>query len=221
MRRIRRACTAALGALSLGLSSVACDADYNYMGYSMYDYFPLDGSARDWTYINEDQNITWSLFVEMQEPSMVGNVEQVVLEHSRYDTSDLLMAVTWSSDSSNGVLIHGYENYELGTSATFDPPVVFAEDHMAPGDTAVTSTGGYEFTATFDLVTGCATEWTTSWGDDDNCLKITLQDEDGMASTNGEFTGSYWVVPRYGIAWWESDYYGGRWNLSHASWQED
>lgn len=211
-----------MGTPLLLLAAAGCEPEYDYKGYYMYDHFPLDGSEREWQYNNEDESVDWTLMVEMKDVTTSGDYEIAELEHSSADGGDVYAQVYWSSDSRNGVLIHGYAELEDDPDAEpvwFTTPVVFAEKQAVPGDSWTTETDGYVFTSTFDDVTGCGTYWASAW-DEANCLKITITDDDDLESTHGFLAGSYWLVPDWGTAWMELGAYDGRWNLATASWDE-
>ena len=214
-----------LSALLLSTLAVgACqDEDrFQYSGYDTYKYFPLDGAQREWRYHNDDETVEWQLLVEKASTQIIGDYEVVILEHSSYDTGDLLLSVHWSSDSVNGILVHGYQDIADGHEEVwFDTPVVLAQDEMSPGESVTTDTDGYVFTSTFVEVTGCGTVWASAWADE-NCLHFSIDDDDGLETTNGEFTGEYWLVTRYGTAWMNLGYYeGANWNLADHDWEAE
>lgn len=206
----------------LGLAIVGCEPAYNYQGYDMPDHFPLDGSKLEWEYSSTDTTIGNELLVEKVGTAVVGDVEVATLEHwiiGEDDSEDLAWSVLWSSDSVQGVQIHGYTNETNDTEVTFDPPILFAEGHGIPGDQLITQSGGYTWTATFSSVEGCETYWVPGWADE-NCLVVTLDDGDDTPITNAIIVGTYWLVPRYGSAWLELDAYDAIWSLSNHDWEE-
>lgn len=193
----------------------ACEGPtYSYGGYNMPDHFPLDGE-REWEYSNESADYT--LLVEKQEEQAGG---LITLRHSNDDTLDIFFEVTWSTDDVDGVRIHSYEDVaHSGEKVTFNPPVQFMERKNIPGDIIITETGGYTFTSTFDNVEGCGTYWVPDWEEED-CLKMVLDDGDNDPSTNSFITGDYWLVTRFGAALFETDHYGLMWNLSDHDWSD-
>lgn len=203
----------------LSLASGCGEPTYGYQGYQMYDKFPLDGT-RQWEYNNEDESINWTLLVEKKDTAIVGENQVVTLEYSNDDTGDLFFTVDWSSDSTDGILLHGYEDIANAASpVTFSSPIQVAEKWMLPGDVVTTETDGFTFTSTFNNVEGCGTYWVPDW-DDVQCVVMTIDDGDGDPATNGQFTGTYWLVPRYGIALMELTSSQGRWNLAKAIWDD-
>jgi len=205
---------------ALASINTACEPEYRYVGYNVVDHVPLDGSQREWEYDSFDETIDWTLLVEKQGTAQLSGASVVALEHSNDDTADLYWEVKWSSDSSNGVQIHGFTNiYGGGDEVVFTPPIQFADKQMKPDDTITTDTGGYTWTSTFQGVEGCETYWVPGWAEEE-CLVLNLDDGDGMPETNSIIVGSYWLVPRYGPAWMDLDAYEGVWNLSGWDWAE-
>ena len=233
---------------ALGMS--ACSgSSYTYAGYQIFDHFPLDGQ-RSWEYANDEITIDYKMEIRMSELETV-NDDMKVHEFQYYnqDTGSLLMTVTWSSDSSNGVNIHGFQTFEdsggggtggpggpggddtgdtgLGSDAAGGPgggagsydftadPVQFGQAEMAPGDSVTSSGGGWNFTSTFESVEPCPNHWV---GEDwDECLRFTL--DDGVDGPGGAaIAGSYWIVPRYGIAWMQLEGDPDVWRLVKANW---
>lgn len=201
------------------VQTAGCEGELSYAGYRMADHFPLDGTERAWKYASDSGEPSWSLYVEKTQESARDGAAVITLQHSDYDTGDLLYEVLWSSDSMDGVQVWGYSDIVAGTDVTFDPPVLMADYQMIPGDTVTTETGGFTFTSTFDGVEGCGTYWVPGW-EDETCLRMVVEDGDDDPSTNGIFTGTFWWVPRYGTALFEVDAYEGiLWNLSDHDWE--
>ncbi len=216
---------------------LACGGgSYQYVGYNMYDVFPLDGQ-RSWRYANDDISVVYELRVEkVDPPTNLGEWKVYTFEYYDDDTDELLMTVDWSSDDRDGVLIHGYATYDRGAdgttaggegssvtplpaeSVTFDPPLVFAEDQMAPGDAVQTTTGGRTFTSTFVRTEPCPNYWTEEW---DSCLLVELDDGDGDTTSGSPVAGSYWLVSRYGVAWMKRTGDPDIWKLRKAEWAPD
>ena len=200
--------------------TVACGPDtdrYTYGGYDMSSHFPLDGS-RLWEYLSDSPDVSWTLEVEKTGTATASTYEVITLEHVNGDTVESLFDVEWSSDSINGVKIHGYEDFAGGSGPiSFDPAVQFASRQMVPGDSVETETGNTTFTATFAGLTDCATHWAPDW-DELDCLVVTVETANGAHTA---VTGSYTVVPRYGSAYLDLDYYDGLWNLADHTWSAD
>ena len=197
----------------------ACGPDtdrYTYGGYDMPNHFPLDGS-RLWEYLSDADDENYTLEVEKTTSTIVSDYEVISLEHTNGDTVTSLFEVNWSSDSIMGVKIHGYEDFVGGSGAvSFEPAVTFADRQMVPGEAVETETGGTTFTSTFEGVTSCATHWATDW-DELDCIVVTVEAANGGHT---QVTGTYTLVPRYGSAYMDLDYYSGMWNLADHTWAE-
>jgi hypothetical protein len=211
------------------LTQVGCEPEYTYVGYQMFDHMPLDAD-RIWTYAN-DGDAGYDLAIHKAEtPAIRADQDIFIFEHANAETGDLLMEVQWSSDSLYGVLIHGYTTYTtaaggtgdsgdtggtggvatVGETVAYDPPVTFAQGRMAPGDSEETVTGGMTFTTTFPYTEACPNHWTQDWNE---CLRIELDDGDGDDTAGSAIAGTYWLVTRYGIAWFEPTGAPDKWVL--------
>jgi hypothetical protein len=200
------------------LGLLACNPSYSYGGYKIFEHFPMDGH-RSWEYASDDVSIEHKLEVRMNdEPIQVGDTLIHEFQHFNQATGEMLGAVQWSSDSVDGVMIHGYQTTgPSGEVVNFDDPVVFADASMAPDESVTSSAGGWDFTSTFESVEGCANHWV---GDDwDSCLRFHLDDGDGDDATGAIFAGDYWLVPRYGIAWQATSGDSDTWVLVKADWE--
>lgn len=209
----------ALG-LAAGVAALGCGgATYNYVGYLMDKQFPLDG-LREWQYLSEDETIEDPLRVEKGlTPTMIENWEVFTFETYNENTGDLLWSVDWSADTVDGILIHGYSDYrEGGEDVVYSPPIVFADDQMAPGAAVVTETGGITFTSTFASVEPCPNYYVSDW---DECLKMVLDDGDGDDMAGPMVAGTYWLVPRYGIAWFKTTGDESNWVLWKHNWSPE
>ncbi len=229
MRGIQASVLVALGAGLLTQS--ACEPTYTYAGYQMYDHFPLDAD-RVWKYANDSAEVGYELSVQKAENWTVREEQDIyAFEYSNAETGDLLSEVRWSSDSLYGVLIHSYTTYggsvadvardsadtgdtggpgPVGDTITYDPPIVFASPRMAPGDSEVTETGGYTFTSSFPYTEACPNHWTQDWNE---CLRVELDDGDEDDDTGSPMAGTYWLVTRYGVAWFERTGEPDKWVL--------
>ena len=217
-----------LGLAALLPTLLACEPEVVYSGSLMYEHLPLD-AERTWRYANDSAEVAYELEVHKAESWSSSDEQNVyVFQHSDAATGDLLMEVGWSSDSLHGVLIHGYTVYDgpagegtsdsadtggagpVGDTVTYDPPVVFADPRMVPGDVETTETGGRTFTSTFHSSEACPNHWTQEWND---CLRIELDDGDGDDTAGSVVAGTYWLVTRYGIAWFERTGDADKWVL--------
>ena len=197
------------------LAFAACTGDnYNYQGTPIWDYFPLDGTERSWTYSQDDESIEYFLHVEMVTPSRtVDETEIHPLEMTRSDKKGELVSTTeWSSDSRDGILIHSYA-VGIDAATAFDPPIVFADAEMAAGDTVETTNASGKFTATFVGLEDCPNHWVPGTdGDPWNCAHMKLEGP-GLG-----FEGDYWNAPRYGTALFQRIQDPDKWNLLEAIW---
>ena len=193
-------------------------ASYTYTGYRMSQQFPLDGE-REWQYLNDDEEVQNPMRVEkLSAPVMKESTAVYTFEYYNEETGDIVRSVDWSSDSMNGVLIHGYVDYEAGgEEVLFEPPVVFASSEMRPGESVVTETGGYTFTSTLMFSGPCPNHYVQDWED---CLNLVLDDGDGDDSTGALVAGEYWLVPRYGTAWFRMTPDTDNWRLWKHDWEE-
>jgi len=197
---------------------LACNPSYNYGGYKIFEHFPMDG-LRSWEYANDDVGIEYKLEVRMSdEPIQVGDTIIHEFQHFNQATGEMLGAVQWSSDSVDGVMIHGYQTTgPKGDLVNFNPPIKFADASMAPDEDVKTSGGGWDFTSTFVGVEGCPNHWVgEEW---DSCLRFLLDDNDGDDAAGALFAGEYWLVPRYGIAWQQTTGDSDTWVLVKANWE--
>jgi hypothetical protein len=195
----------------------ACEGEYVYAGTKIYDYFPLDGKERSWTYSQDDDSIDYFLHVEMVQPSRdVEDMEVVPLETTRTDKKGVLLNTTeWSSDSRNGILIH---SFALGVkdATLFDPPIVFADANMAAGDVVETDTNAGKFTGTFISLEDCPNHWVPGTDSDPwTCAHMKLEGP-GLG-----FEGDYWIAPRYGTALFQRIQDPDKWNLLEAVWEPE
>ncbi len=200
-----------------GLSGVSCGgATYNYVGYLMDNQFPLDGT-REYQYLSDDESIETPIRVEKAStPTATGTYDIYTFETYNDESGDLLNIVDWSSDSVYGILIHGFTDYANSEDpVVFDPPLIFADDEMAPSDFVVTQTGGMTFTSTFVGVEPCPNYYVAEWNE---CLRMELDDGDGDANAGSMLAGTYWLVPRYGIAWFQQTGDAEPWVLWKHSW---
>lgn len=192
----------------------ACDGPMTgYTGHSTHEYMALDGD-RSWRYVNDD--LDFDLSVEKLDVQMINGTEIVTLEYAEYDPYALLGSIQWSSDSSDGILIHGY-SLEGQEATSFDTPILVADYQMIPGEVSKTETNGSTFTATFEAVESCPNEWVD---DDWECLKFVIE-TDSTASTY-PFIGSWWLANAWGPSRFVSDNgpfsASSEWVLSQAQW---
>ena len=223
------------------LLAFACDggSNYGYAGFDMVDHFPLDGQ-REWRYSNSAYD--YNLEVELSdETTVAGDLIVHKFEYYSEANGNLLWDMSFSSDTINGVQVHGYtvhsedggggDTGDTGGDDTddsggaegpeevvqFSPPLILAEDQMVPGDSVVTETGGINFVATFHHQVDCPNDWMSganTW----KCLYVTVDDGDGDDLTGSKAAGGYWIAPRYGMSWFQQTGDTDKWVLGEADW---
>jgi len=174
---------------------IACNGGANtqYNGHTTYDYMPLD-ETRSWRYQNE--GMSFELGVSKGAGEMKENIEVFTMTYSNHDTSETLATIDWSSDSLNGILIHGYTITNQG-GMEFEEPVVFAEYKMLPDEVAETSTDGINFSSTFIGVEKCPNNWIdedNTW----NCLHFDISSD--SSAGNFPFVGEWWLAQSWGAS---------------------
>lgn len=196
----------------------ACTGGFSYSGYTTHTYMPLDG-ARGWEYLQDDPDTIWTMNVDKVLPEeKSGDTVLVTLEHSVAEPVEVLYSVVWSSDSRDGILIHGYTMDDQVVN--YDPPVVVADYQMSTGDSVETSAGGMTFTSTLQGLEDCPNGWIPekeTW----ECLHFVLDDGDGDSSAGPPFAGEYWMAPSWGISRFVPTGYTTPWVLAHADWDGD
>ena len=184
-----------------------------YKGLSIYNYMPLD-VERSWSYTNEtgeesegesegeseEESSSWDIDVVKVAEERLVNTKIVTLEYQEDSGSGEegtpLFRIQWSSDSIDGILIHGYEN--IGSDpVVFDPPVVVAEPQMFSEDVVDTSTGGYNFTSTFHGVEACANRWISQNDEPWECAHLSIS-YDGADEL--PFIGDWWTANTWGTS---------------------
>ena len=190
--------------LLIGLTLLACEgAKTSYTGHSPDSYLPLNGE-RTWRYKNGEVGAEFSdddieINVETFSSEKVGDYEVVTLEYSVADPRQVLATIKWSSDSSNGIFIHGYSIAADGTAVDFETPVQVAETEMIPGDFTTSETDGLSFTATLEAMEDCPNHWYN--GDDTwRCLHFSIEEASGASVP---FTGNWWFASTYGTSRFE------------------
>ena len=201
------------GLLVCGAALAACDQDnFSYAGHNTDEYFALDGQ-RTWKYRQEDLGIEWRMEASKAGTVTKGDYNVVTIDYGVLDPSELLYSIDWSSDSSFGIVVHGY-SIEDGASLTFETPVLFADDQMIPGDIVETTTDGLTYTAELVGVEACANDWVTDPWD---CLHFSISDGVDDA-TSAPFVGEWWLAADWGASRFQPAAYDTPWVLSEALW---
>jgi hypothetical protein len=210
--------TVMMALLALGLAG--CDQDqFQYSGFQMVDFFPLEGDVTGWTFGNVDPGVDYRLIrtltpEEDVNPESRGDglvvwtwsVEAVCVE----DTEDCAETgwqydLSLSSSSRRGVLIHGYERPDTGFVA-FDPPLELAESRMALGDATTTdNVDGHSFTSTLVGLEDCEDTLAVDW----ECAHLSITSE-----PEGHWlTGDWWATAGFNIVAFERQEDPGKWRI--------
>ena len=199
-----------------GLMMTACDADnYQYAGHNTYEYFVFDGE-RTWKYRQDDLSIEWRMEARKSGVVDKGSTQVVTIDYGVLDPAELLYSIDWSSDSSNGIQVHGY-SVEDGDAVTFDTPVSMSDYRMVPGDMVETVTNGITYTAELVGVESCANDWGTDpW----ECLHFSISDGVDDASS-APFVGDWWLAADWGTSRFQPAGYSTPWILSEAVWSPE
>ena len=189
-----------------------------YTGHTTYKYMPFDGN-RTWRYGNDGMG--FELSVEKVDAQWVDTTEIITLEYAKHEPYELLATIDWSSDSIDGILVHGYTLTNQG-GMTFDTPVVFADYRMVPEDVVETVTNDITFTATFVGVEMCPNDWVS----EDNtweCLHFNITSD--SAASSFPFVGDWWLANTWGASRFVAPEgtFGSdnTWVLSQANYQEE
>ena len=218
-----------------GLAMTACGTpDYQYAGFRTYDHFPLDGMTREWTYKHPEKDFLMHV-EKMENPATLGPKKIHTLLYAQEDPYRLLYSIKWSSDSTDGVEIHGYmveENANLGDNGggddggatdtgmvgedvvtgqwvEFSQPLQLTEFQMAPGEVVVSSGGGVDYTTTFETMEGCPNDWRADW----ECMKIVVESSEVNPAP---FVGTWHWATRFGTSLFQPQGENSPWTLVTA-----
>jgi hypothetical protein len=199
-----------------GMMMTACDTDnYQYAGHNTYEYFVFDGE-RTWKYRQDDLSIEWRMEARKSGVVDKGTTQVVTIDYGVLDPAELLYSIDWSSDSSNGIQVHGY-SVEDGDAVNFDTPVSMSDYRMVPGDIVETVTNGVTFTAELVGVESCENDWVTEpW----ECLHFSISDGVDDASS-APFVGDWWLAADWGTSRFQPAGYSTPWILSEAVWSPE
>lgn len=163
----------------------------NYSGHNTHEYMPLDG-VRSWQYQND--GAAFDMVVEKTNTNTVDGIDIITYTYSKKEPSESLATIDWSSDSLNGILVHGYTLTNQG-GMEFETPVILADYKMVPGESVETITDGITFTSTFVAMEQCPNNWI----DEDNtwdCLKFEISSDSSSGSF--PFVGEWWLANTWG-----------------------
>ncbi len=198
---------------------IACDGAITTSPLRIANYFPFDGE-RTWEFTNTDEAIEHRLYAVLDPEPLEGDgapIHRISYSEcpgsGECDDTTLVREIHWSNDSVEGIQIWGYET--PSGKVDFDPPIFLSFAHMDPGESAVTTTGGADWTGTFHGLDTCPVTWTTQWGD--SCLRFSL--EGGSGADAEHLAGEYWAITQYNVVAIDLDAEPGIWQLSYATWE--
>ncbi len=200
--------------LTAAIVLVACTGGSapTYSGTDMQEYLPLDGIFTV-EYATDDTAFGYNLLVTKLTPTeQDGSVEIVTLQHSNEETGEVLGAVKWSNSA--GLRVHAYRVGAEGDFTAFDTPVSLASETMFRGDVVTTETNGMSFSSELLGFESCPVPWGQDW---DGCAHLSL--DDGGAGL--PFSGDYWLISRYGVAWMQLADMSQPWKLADHDWAEE
>lgn len=196
---------------------------FGYAGENLWERYPLDGTTREWEYVNEDTAVEYVLVVEKVSETLQGGKALVTLSYTARaaDTATgesgetLLHEVVWSTDSDDGVEIWSWTDYTAdvaGVTTDYSPPVIFAEREMNNGDMVDSDSAGVSFTSQYNGLQDCPNNWS---GDTWECARVAITGGTGAEP----FLGEHWVAMNYGTSWFEPEA-GGKWVLSKSTYAD-
>jgi hypothetical protein len=206
----------ALAALLLG--SACKGGGYTYEGQKLSDYFPLYGEPH-WEYALDGDAEGKQMTVDKNPVTQKdGDRELVTLDYALSKPSvQLLTSIVWSSDSSDGVLVHSMTDQLTGTTTTYDPPVIVAEATMTVDDVIETETGGSTFSTTYVGQEDCPNLWVTDTDEDVwECVHIKVDDGDGDPNSGPLFAADWWWAADWGTSRFLARGNSGQWILLDA-----
>lgn len=227
---------ASLTLIALAATVGCASPSYDYSGYRTYDHFPLDGE-RYWNY--QSANKDYLMDVRIDSTEYVGNKAVRTLRYENANLASVLYWIKWSSDSANGVQIHGYMIEEpaatnpnddadggedtgdagtdavVGTWVDFSPPLAITSHQMTPGETLETAANGVTYTSTFAAVETCANNWAdTPW----DCLKIEVESDE---TDPPPFVGTWHWATEFGTSLFQPKGENSPWILTDFDWQPE
>ncbi len=179
---------------------------YSYGGTLMYEMFPFDG-IRTWEFVNTDEELSYSMIATMREQDPEAKepkdgVPRYTIDYAKHCRGadpdcyegEIMRTITWSSDLTEGVRIHDYEDtnglIEFGTA------IQLAPSEMERDDVEETKTDGYTWTSTLIGAENCPVRMNVDWED---CMHLVLDDGDGDDTTNTGLVGDYWAIAGFNV----------------------
>jgi len=182
-------------------------------GTIVWESFPYDGQ-RTWEYVNDE--MTYRLVVEIFGPGEPGLLDTTVYTlHYKQDcfgndpscvTGEILRIMKWSSDPTKGVMVHGFG--DLLAMQDFDPPIQISADDADRGDTWTTTTGGANWTSTFNGIGECQIAMDQTWP---SCFIFEITTDAGEGYP---LAGTWWSAQANGVATMEIATETGIWELN-------
>ena len=186
-------------------------AAYTYSGYWASNHFPIEDDWV-WQYTNEAEDFLMDAATTGRETKN-GN-EVVTIDYTHSETGNLLFSIKWSSDKSDGILVHGYYiappfsgeedddgGDDTGTSTDaavgewvlFSPPVALADKQAEAGDELTTTVDGITYVSTFEAYEDCPNLYASDW----RCMKVVVSSDD---DSSAPFEGTWHWAAEYGTS---------------------
>jgi hypothetical protein len=213
---------------ALSLSSCG-EPKYDYAGYRTYEHFPLDGE-RYWSYQSSSQEHMLDVSIESTE--FKGDTAVKTLRYVNASLDSLMYSIKWSSDSRNGVQIHGYMLEEgvdtsggddtgvgsdaiVGVWVDFSPALHITEHQMAPGGIVKSEGNGVKYTSTFAAVEKCENNWAdTPW----DCIRVVIESDEAEPAP---FVGTWHWATEFGTSLFQPLGAETPWMLTDFDWDHE
>jgi len=200
----------------------ACEPpdNYTYGGTPMSTLFPFDG-LRTWEFIHSDTAVTYKLEAAMRRDSekdgtiniyTVDYAKRCVAADDSCVDGEILWSLEWSSDTTEGVRIHGSNvGDDESTWVMYEPPIVLALSEMKVDDVVETTTAGHTFSSTLFNFESCPVYLQAEWED---CAHIIISDVGGDQLSGYPIAGEYWAIAGRNVVAIDLETDEGLWQLS-------
>lgn len=196
-----------------GLALAGCENGYDYSGFQMTDFFPLDGSERMLTYGSPSEtDFDLVTDIKVAEAEDLGGGLRIIT----YSTSKVCAegveecGAGWaydfylSADDTRGTLLHGYERADGDGRVDFDEPIMLADVRMAFGDSKNSlDIDGHDFLTTYNGNVDCEDTLNVDW----ECAHITLTSE----PAGHWLAGDWYATAGYNLVSFKRTEDAGRW----------
>ncbi len=183
------------------------DSGHTDSGYLASDHFPLSPAV--WTYVNESEDFMIEASVVSTET--VSGTEVATFEYVNVDEGNtLLFNIKWSSDSVNGIQIHGYTLSDASW-VNFSQPLQIVERLVELNSSVESSVDGYAYSASFEAYENCPNLWTVDW----NCMKVVITSEEPNAAP---FLGTWHWAAEFGTSLFKPEGAEHPWQLASQEW---